>query len=68
MNDGDWDVFNRAANKYGFRWTMLQKDNRLVEKLDASPNWRRLYSDEVGVIHVRRDVTLRGTNLNGKSR
>lgn len=68
INDGDWGVFNRMVKKYGFRWTMLQKDNRLVEKLDASPEWYRLYSDEVGVIHVRRDVNLRGTNLKGKNK
>ncbi|GAA4744853.1 hypothetical protein GCM10023264_07680 [Sphingomonas daechungensis] len=58
MNDGDWDAFTDSVRKYGFRWTMLQKGNRLVEKLDASPDWRRVYSDEVGVIHVRRDQPL----------
>lgn len=71
MNDGDWATFNRMVKKYGFRWTILQKENRLVEKLDASPEWRRVYSDKVGVIHVRRTLVatpLRGTNLSGKSR
>jgi hypothetical protein len=54
MAEGDWPTFDRAVRKYQIRWTMLQLDNRLLPKLDASPEWRRLYSDEVGVIHVRR--------------
>jgi hypothetical protein len=56
MADGDWAAFNGASKKYGFRWTILQDKSRLVEKLDSSPDWRRVYSDKVGVIHVRRDL------------
>jgi hypothetical protein len=52
--DGDMPLFNRVVRKYGIRWTILQADNRLIPLLDASPEWRRLYSDSVGVIHVRR--------------
>ena len=58
MTDGDWAAFNAGVRKYGFRWTILQDKSRLVEKLDASPDWRRVYSDNVGVIHVRRDRPL----------
>lgn len=71
ITGGDWATFNRVEKKFGIRWTMLQKDNGLVEKLDASPDWRRVYSDEVGVIHVRRTpgtATLPDTNLNGYSK
>jgi hypothetical protein len=52
--DGDMPLFNRVVQKYGIRWTILQDGNRLIPLLDASPEWRRLYSDSVGVIHVRR--------------
>jgi len=52
--DGDMPRFDRAVRKYGIRWTILQDDNRLIPLLDASPDWRRVYSDSVGVIHVRR--------------
>ena len=52
--DGDWPSFEGAVKKYGLGWTMLQTDEPLVEKLDASPDWQRVYSDKVGVIHVRR--------------
>jgi len=54
ISGGDMPRFNRAVRKYGIRWTILQPDNRLVPLLDASPEWTRLYSDSVGVIHVRR--------------
>jgi hypothetical protein len=56
ITDGDWPTFKRAVGKYRIRWTMLQNDNRLVPKLDASPDWKRVYSDKVGVIHVRRSA------------
>ena len=54
ISDGDRAAFDRAVRKYGIRWTILQNDGRLAKLLDASPEWRRLYSDRVGVIHVRR--------------
>ncbi len=54
ITGGDWATFSKAAEKYGLRWTILQKDNGLVRELDKSPEWRRIYSDKVGVIHVRR--------------
>ena len=54
ITGGDWAAFDRMVKKFGIRWTMLQNDNDLVEKLDASPDWRRVYSDKVGVIHARR--------------
>ena len=58
LPEGDWALFNRLAKRYRFRWTMLQNSNKLIPKLDASPDWRRVYSDEVGVIHVRRNFPL----------
>jgi hypothetical protein len=52
---GDFALFTQAANQHGIRWTMLQHANaKLIEALDASPAWRRLATDKVGVIHVRR--------------
>jgi hypothetical protein len=55
ISDGDMNRFNRAVDRYGIRWTILSKSNsKLIQKLDSSPNWRRLYSDKIGVIHVRK--------------
>jgi hypothetical protein len=53
---GDRKAFGKAVRRYGIRWTMLQKGDGLVEVLDASPEWKRLYSDRVGVIHVQRNA------------
>lgn len=53
IDDGDLVLFNDAVRKYGITWTMLPPKVRLTKALDASPDWRRLYGDSVGVIHVR---------------
>ena len=54
ITDGDVDRFNRAVKRYGLRWTILPYDDAaLIQKVDSSPGWHRLYSDKVGVIQVR---------------
>lgn len=57
MTGGDWDAFERAVQKYEIRWTMLRNGGRLVHELDRSADWCRVYSDHVGVIHVRRGAS-----------
>jgi hypothetical protein len=58
ITDGDLPRFQRAVDRYGIRWTMLPSSgSRLVAALDSSPDWKRLYADKVGVIHVRLDRT-----------
>ena len=52
--DADLPAFDATVRKYGLKWTMLQTGNRLLPYLDSSPDWKRVYSDSVGVIHVRR--------------
>ncbi|HEX6740892.1 MAG TPA: hypothetical protein VF079_03745 [Sphingomicrobium sp.] len=55
--DGDFARFNRAVARYGIRWTILGNGNReLIGELDRSGEWRRVYADKVGVIHVRREA------------
>lgn len=57
---GDMDRFARAVDRYGIRWTMVQQSNRrFVKALDASPQWRRVAWDKVGVIHVRTGAAAR---------
>lgn len=53
VHEGDIARFERAVGKHGIRWTMLRPRNPLTKALDASPEWRRIYSDDIGVIHVR---------------
>lgn len=57
---GDEARFRRAVSRHGIRWTVLQNESRLVEVLDKSKEWKRHYSDEVGVIHIRQPTTAAG--------
>ena len=53
---GDWGRFNRAVDRYHIRWTILPIGNaKLIAEMDKSGQWRRIYADKVGVIHVRKD-------------
>jgi hypothetical protein len=53
--EGDFARFERLAATRRINWTILEKpDQGLIARMDASPEWRRIYEDEVGVIHVRR--------------
>jgi hypothetical protein len=53
---GDWPRFNRAVKRYGIRWTILPNDRtKLIAELDKSGQWKRIYADKIGVIHVRKD-------------
>ena len=53
MTQGDMPKFGAAVRKYDIQWTLLRPNQPLTKQLDASPDWRRLYADKVGVIHVR---------------
>ena len=58
ITDGDLARFDRAVRKYGIRWTILPAGNgALVKALDTSKEWRRVYADQVGVIHLRRPIS-----------
>jgi hypothetical protein len=52
--DGDSIRFDQAVKRYDIRWTMLPASSgRLIEAIERSGKWRRIYSDQVGVIDVR---------------
>ncbi len=40
-------------SQYAIRWTLLQPDSPAVTLLDHLPGWRRLYADQIAVVHVR---------------
>jgi hypothetical protein len=64
--DGDMARFNRAVERYGIRWTILPNGNaELIRGLDRSGEWRRVYADKVGVIHVRREAPSASAALPG---
>jgi hypothetical protein len=53
IQSGDMRRFDRAVGQYGIAWTLLRPNSRMVQLLDGSPEWRRIYANEAGVIHVR---------------
>jgi hypothetical protein len=56
ITEGDPVAFARAVKRYDIGWTMTpNRYGKLVRLLDRSPGWRRVYADDVGVIHLRSD-------------
>jgi hypothetical protein len=52
--NGDKVAFDRAVQRWGITWTIVQPDTPLVALLDASPDWQRLAEEDRAVVHVRR--------------
>jgi hypothetical protein len=51
---GAGDKLDRLANAYKVSWTLLRPQSAAALHFDHSPAWRRLYADDVAVVHVRR--------------
>jgi hypothetical protein len=47
------DEFFKLVDQYGIAWTLLPPDRPAVRMLDRLPGWRRLYGDDIAVVHVR---------------
>jgi len=53
--DGNRAAFDRAAGRFGLRWTMLPpRYGKLIARLDSDPAWERIYADRQAIIHRRR--------------
>ena len=54
ITDGDAQTFTSEVNRWNIRWAILPpRYKKLIALLDSSPQWRRIYSDQVGAIYVR---------------
>jgi hypothetical protein len=54
ITEGDAAELARAVQRWNIRWAILpNRYPKLVSLLDRSPDWRRTYKDQVGVIYVR---------------
>lgn len=53
ITNGDFKEFDAVARQYGIAWTMMPPQSLLARELDRRPDWKRLYADEIGAIHVR---------------
>jgi hypothetical protein len=55
INRGDRGAFDQAVKQWNIRWAILPQQARLIGTLDSSPGWRRIASDEAGVLYIRTD-------------
>jgi hypothetical protein len=54
LSKGDPTAFSRAVDRWKIRWAILPNDYKaLIGLLDRSGEWRRIASDQAGVIYVR---------------
>lgn len=53
----DLPDFLKLLDQYKIRATLLAPDTPAVQLLDRLPDWQRVYSDDVAVVHKRRGAT-----------
>jgi hypothetical protein len=49
----DPDGFEALVKRWGVTWTLLAPGTPAIALMDHLPDWRRVYADEVAVVHVR---------------
>ena len=49
------DELPKLLDQYGIAWTLIAPERPAALLLDHLPGWRRLYADDVAVVHVRTD-------------
>jgi hypothetical protein len=52
----DLNDFLKLLDQYKFGATLLEPETPAVAMLDRLPEWQRVYSDDVAVVHKRRDA------------
>jgi hypothetical protein len=52
----DLNDFLKLLDQYKFGATLLEPNTPAVALLDRLPDWQRVYSDDVAVVHKRRDA------------
>jgi hypothetical protein len=53
------DQLPSLLGEYGITWTLIAPTQPAVAVLDHLPGWRRLYADDIAVVHVREDDAAR---------
>ncbi|HXZ18074.1 MAG TPA: hypothetical protein VEH77_19275 [Roseiarcus sp.] len=53
---GDPAALEATLARYRIAWTIFPPDRGVVAMLDREPGWRRLYADDVAVVHIRADA------------
>ena len=52
----DKDALAAALAFHHARWTIFSAEAPVVKLLDATPGWRRFYTDKLAIVHVRQDM------------
>ena len=52
----DKDALAATLALHHVRWTIFPREAPVVKLLDATPGWRRFYSDKLATVHVREDM------------
>jgi hypothetical protein len=50
---GNEQVLANILDRYAITWTLLRPSDGATSTLDHMPGWRRVYTDQFAVIHVR---------------
>lgn len=53
-NAANGDKLDELADRYKVTWTLLEAKSIAAAHFDHSPDWRKIYADDIAVIHVRR--------------
>jgi hypothetical protein len=53
---GNSSVLQGVLKQYDIAWTIMPPKSAVVAVLDASPDWERIYSDDVAVVQVRKSI------------
>jgi hypothetical protein len=56
VDAADQGAIDKAFRRYGIVWTIMRPTSPMVKRLDATPGWRRLYTDNWAVVQVRDDA------------
>ncbi len=47
------DTFDALLKDYQISWTLLDPESPAVHYLNRSPGWRKIYQDDIAVVHAR---------------
>lgn len=50
---GDKALLQAWSREFDLRWAYLEPTEKLVNVLDADPQWKRLYTDKYGIVYVK---------------
>jgi hypothetical protein len=52
--DGDRREFDATVKRWNIRWAIIaRRDKAMIAMLDATPGWRRIRQDKVGLVYAR---------------